>query len=107
MPDRDPEAFRLLLKPAAVRERAQEMLRLGIAGELLHFTVHLEQMEGCAAYVLDTIKVNHPTLDIPFHARWRHFVAAGIDRWSVLDLGANFHDAGARGRGCRASGGSP
>jgi len=98
MPDRDPEAFRLLLKPAAVRERAQEMLRLGIAGELLHFTVHPEQMEGCAAYVLDTIKVNYPTLDIPFHARWRHFVAAGIDRWSVLDLGANFHDAGARGR---------
>jgi hypothetical protein len=98
MPDRDPEAFRLLLKPAAVRERAQDMLRLGLAGELLHFTVHPEQMEGCAAYVLDTIKANYPTLDIPFHARWRHFVTAGIDRWSVLDLGANFRDAGARGR---------
>ena len=40
MPDRDPEAFRALLKPAAVRERAQEMLELGLAGKLLHF-IHL------------------------------------------------------------------
>lgn len=98
MPDRDPEALRLLLKPAAIRARAQEMLELGLAGKLLHFTVHPERLEACADYVLDTIRANYPTLDIPFHARWRHFVVAGIDRWSVLDLGANFHDAAERGR---------
>lgn len=98
MPDRDPEALRLLLKPAAIRARAQEMLELGLAGKLLHFTVHPERLEACADYVLDTIRANYPTLDIPFHARWRHFVVAGIDRWSVLDLGANFRDATERGR---------
>lgn len=98
MPDRDPEALRLLLKPAAIRARAQEMLELGLAGKLLHFTVHPERLEACADYVLDTIRANYPALDIPFHARWRHFVVAGIDRWSVLDLGANFHDATERGR---------
>lgn len=98
MPDRDPEALRLLLKPAAIRARAQEMLELGLAGKLLHFTVHPERLEACADYVLDTIRANYPTLDIPFHARWRHFVVAGIDRWSVLDLGANFRDAAERGR---------
>lgn len=98
MPDRDPEALRLLLKPAAIRARAQEMLALGRAGALLHFTVETERLEACADYVLETIRLNYPTLDIPFHARWRHFVVAGIDRWSVLDLAANFRDTAERGR---------
>lgn len=98
MPDRDPEAVRGLLKPAAIRARAQEMLELGLAGKLLHFTVAPQRLEACADYVLDTVRANYPTLDIPFHARWRHFVIAGMDRWSVLDLGANFRDAGERGR---------
>lgn len=98
MPERDPEALRLLLKPAAIRARAHEMLELGLAGRLLHFIVRPERLEACADYVLDTIRLNYPTLEIPFHARWRHFTVAGIDRWSVLDLGANFADAGERGR---------
>ena len=98
MPDRDPEALRLLLKPAAIRSRAQEMLRLGLAGDLLHFTVHPGRLEACADYVLETIRTNYPTLDIPFHARWRHFSIAGMDRWSVLDRGAQFADARERGR---------
>jgi len=94
----DTEPFRLLLKPAAVRARAQEMLQLGLAGQLLHFSVHPERLEACADYVLDTIRANYPTLDIPFHARWRHFNVAGVDRWRGLDHGAGFSDAGARGR---------
>ncbi|AMJ63360.1 URC4/urg3 family protein [Bosea sp. PAMC 26642] len=98
MPERDPEALRLLLKPAAIRARAQEMLALGLAGRLLHFTVDPARLETCADYVLDVIRTNYPTLDIPFHARWRHFNVAGIDRWSVLDRGAGFTDADARGR---------
>lgn len=98
MPDRASEPFQALLKPAAVRARAQEMLALGLAGELLHFTVHLERLEACADYVLETIRANYPTLEIPFHARWRHFSVAGVDRWSLLDRDAGFRDAGERGR---------
>lgn len=98
MPDRDPEALRLLLKPAAIRARAQEMLELGLAGKLMHFTVQPERLPACADYVLDTIRANYPSLEIPFHARWRHFVIAGIDRWAVLDRAAHFRDAAERGR---------
>ena len=98
MPDRDPEAFRALLKPAAVRERAQEMLELGLAGQLLHFSVHPERLEACADYVLETIRANYPTLDIPFHARWRHFSVDGADRWQKLDQAAGFANPAARGR---------
>lgn len=98
MPDSNPEAIRQLLKPATVRERAHEMLRLGLEGRLAHFSVHPERLQDCAAYVLETIRLNYPSLDIPFHARWRHFVIAGIDRWKLLDSGAHFVDALARGR---------
>ncbi len=98
MSDQNTDAVRALLKPAAVRARAQEMLELGLAGKLLHFSVDATRLDACADYVLDTIKANYPTLDIPFHARWRHFNLAGVDRWSVLDQAAQFPDAMARGR---------
>lgn len=98
MPDRDPEAVRQLLKPTVIRERAQEMLQLGLDGRLSHFSVHPERLETCADYVLATIRRNYPTLEIPFHARWRHFSVAGVDRWRRLDEAAGFTDAGARGR---------
>jgi hypothetical protein len=98
MPDQSPEAFRALLKPAAVRERARQMLELGLARRLLHFSARPERLEACADYVLDTIRANYPTLDIPFHARWRHFVMAGDDRWKRLDASAGFPDSAARGR---------
>lgn len=98
MPHRNPEDFRPLLKPSAVRERAQEMLRLALAGQLLHFTVDLDRLEPCADYVLETIRQNYPDLDIPFHARWRHFVVDGQDRWQALAAKAGFADADARGR---------
>ena len=98
MPDSNPEAVRQLLKPAVIRERAQEMLQLGLDGRLLHFSVHPERLEACADYVLATIRRNYPTLEIPFHARWRHFSVAGVDRWRILDEAAGFADAGTRGR---------
>lgn len=98
MPDSNPEAVRQLLKPAVIRERAQEMLQLGLDGRLSHFSVHPERLDACTDYVLATIRRNYPTLDIPFHARWRHFVVAGVDRWRSLDEAAGFADAGARGR---------
>lgn len=98
MPDRDPEAVRQLFKPAVIRERSQEMLKLGRAGKLLHFTVHPQKLAACADYVLDVIVEAYPTLDIPFHARWRHFVFGDTDRWRALDRHAGFADAKARGR---------
>lgn len=98
MPDRNPADFRPLLKPAEVRARAQEMLELGLAGRLQHFTVHPDRIGACADYVLETIRGNYPTLDIPFHARWRHFVIDGDDRWAKLEAKAGFPDPAARGR---------
>ena len=76
---------RALLSAAAVRERAREMLEIGLArATSQHFTIDLDRLKPCADEVVRTIRSAYPTLDIPFHARWRHFAAGGLDRWGTL-----------------------
>src|SRR5215212_6845002 len=58
------------------------MLGAGLRGELEHFTVDLESLAVAAQVVSELIRVNHPDLDVPFHARWRHFVIGGRDQWA-------------------------
>src|SRR5262249_44915584 len=70
-----------LLSAAAVRERAQRMLDLALAGRLPHFSVDLGRLDGAVDLVLTTVRRAYPSLDVPFHSRWRHFVSAGTDRW--------------------------
>ena len=94
----DAALARTLLTPRAVRERAHRMLALGIAGELPHFTVDSGKLCRCADYVLDTIRRNYPTFQVPFHARWRHFAAGGFDRWATLDRDAVWPSDAARAR---------
>ncbi|WP_375457641.1 URC4/urg3 family protein [uncultured Enterovirga sp.] len=97
----DPEAtspVRHLLSAAAVRERAGRLLDLGLKGELEHFTVHLDRLGPTAEAVIETIRADYPTLDIPFHARWRHFAAGGLDRWGTLNEALPWADAAERGR---------
>lgn len=79
-----------LRTPDAVRERAAEILRSGERGELKHFSLHLGRLDPTADYVVDEIRTNYPDLSIPYHSRWRHFGAGGIDRAALLDaaLGA-------------------
>ncbi len=91
-------AARHLLSSAAVRERAETMLRLGLAGELDHFAVDLDRLSACADQVVQTIRAEYPTLEIPLHARWRHFAAGGLDRWGTLAEAVRWTDARERGR---------
>ena len=80
----DLAAARALLSPLAVRARAREMLAHGLAGRLTAFTVDMDRLSVAADLVVETIRRNYPSLAIPFHARWRHFVAEGRDLWSPL-----------------------
>jgi len=34
--------------------------------------------------VADTIRQRYPDLAVPYHSRWRHFEAAGVDRWAEM-----------------------
>lgn len=89
---------RSLLTANAVRTRAGQMLELGLAGKLSHFTIDLGRMDGVAEAVLAVTRRAYPTLDIPFHARWRHFVLGGVDRWAGLADAASWPDRAARAR---------
>ena len=77
----DADAARALLSAHAVRERAHEMLAAGLRGDLAHFTIDLESLGTTAHVVSELTRVSYPDGNVPFHARWRHFVLGGRDLW--------------------------
>lgn len=77
--DEGEEAARALLSAAAVRERAHEMLELALAGDVEGWSVEPGRLEDAADLVASITRERFPTLDIPFHARGRHFVAGAPD----------------------------
>jgi hypothetical protein len=87
-----------LLTAAAVRSRAQMMLDVGLGEGLAHFRIDLNRMEAAADAVLATIQKSYPSLEIPFHARWRHFAVDGVDRWGLQATPLSWPDRAARAR---------
>ena len=51
---------------------------------LAHFVLDADRLPDAADYVADEVRRNYPSLDIPFHSRWRHFEVGGIDRVAPL-----------------------
>lgn len=62
-----------LLKAAAVRERAHEMLDLALEGRVEGWRVDLDRLGEAADLTAAVTREAYPDLAIPFHARWRHF----------------------------------
>jgi hypothetical protein len=77
-------AVAYLLSPQAIRERCGMVFAAAKAGTLEHFALLLDRLPAAARIVAETIRANYPTLDIPYHSRWRHFAAGGHDRWLQL-----------------------
>ena len=77
-------AIAYLRTPAAIRERCQQLFMLARQHHLRHFVYDPERLPGCAAYVAAVIRQTYPSLDIPWHSRWRHFAAGGVDRLAEL-----------------------
>ena len=73
-----------LLDAEAVRERCHELLAACEGGALAHFVLDAGKLAGLADYVAGEARRNYPSLDIPFHSRWRHFEAGGVDRITPL-----------------------
>jgi hypothetical protein len=69
------EPLRRLLTAAAVRERAHEMLDLARDGRVEGWAVDLGRLDDAAELTARVTLEAYPDLSIPFHARWRHFVA--------------------------------
>jgi hypothetical protein len=69
---------------AAVRERCGMVRRWVAEDRSPHFTLDESRLAAVAAYVADVTREAYPDLKIPYHSRWRHFSAGGVDRWSAL-----------------------
>jgi hypothetical protein len=80
----DKAAALSLLNAAAVRARAERMLALGLADKLPHFRIDLGRLDEAVDLVVVTTRKNYPTLDVPFHSRWRHFAPFGHDLHQIL-----------------------
>jgi hypothetical protein len=82
----DPEtsAALTLLNARAVRERALRMLAIGLDDKLPNFRIRLDRMDNAVELVLETTRKAYPSLDVPFHSRWRHFVANHENRWAAI-----------------------
>jgi Protein of unknown function (DUF1688) len=89
-------AARSLLNAAAVRERAHLLLSLG--DRLPNFRIDLDRLGDAARLVIATTREAYPSLDVPFHSRWRHFEVGGEDRWAVIARQHQWPDVAARAR---------
>ena len=73
-----------LRSAAAVRARCEMVHRFVAEGHSPHFTIDASRLDNVAGYVAQVTRENYPDLVIPYHSRWRHFCAGGIDRWQAL-----------------------
>ncbi|WP_051110305.1 URC4/urg3 family protein [Gordonia polyisoprenivorans] len=87
-----------LRSTAEIRRRAGDLLTSARAGRSAHFTVDDSRIGTVVEFVSELTRERYPDLDIPFHSRWRHVEAGGIDRRAELDARLGDVDAAERAR---------
>ena len=73
-----------LLSATAVRCHCQQIYSNVAIGQSPHFIWRTNQLRPAAAYVAEVIRERYPDLSVPYHSRWRHFEASGVDRWGAI-----------------------
>ena len=79
-----PEEIAHLRSTSAVRERCKLVHRFAADGHSRFLTVEESRLDAVADYVAAVTRGAYPDLTIPYHSRWRHFCAGGINRWGKL-----------------------
>jgi len=74
-----------LLSTRATRERCANITRAVEGGQSKHFRIHRSRLQAAARAVADVTRRRYRTLEIPYHSRWRHFTAGGVDRKGEFD----------------------
>ena len=82
-PSRHPLA--LLRDPGTVRARCAAVLRAVESNVSEHFNVDRGRLQPATDRVVDLTLKRYPDLRVPYHSRWRHFEAGGIDRKVQID----------------------
>ncbi len=87
-----------LRSPVTIRERCGNILRAVEEGRSRHFTLNRAQLDEVARRVEHITRQNYPNLRIPYHSRWRHFEAGGVNRKAELDAHLAGRDPAAQAR---------
>lgn len=92
-------AASLLRTTAAIRQRAGALLARARRGESQWFRIGGDDaLEDAARTVAEVTRERYPWDTIPYHSRWRHFEAGGVDRIEELNARLNGLDARQRAR---------
>lgn len=94
------EAVAVLRDPATIRARCANIAASVAAGRSPWFVLHEARLEQAAQQVVELTRQRYPALRIPYHSRWRHFEAGGIDRAALLSQRLEGLDAAEQAR-CR------
>ena len=79
------DAISVLRDPATIRRRCAAITKAVSEGRSSNFALDRSRLDEIAARVERVTRAAYPDLQIPFHSRWRHFEAGGIDRKAVMD----------------------
>jgi len=75
----------LLRDPGTIRVRCAAILRAADNNVSEYFTIDRNALPAVAERVAALTLKRFPDLNIPYHSRWRHFEAGGLDRKPTLD----------------------
>ncbi len=78
-----------VLSAGAVRERCGIVFAAAEGGATRHFRLALPRLDEAADRVAALTRRRYPDLAVPYHSRWRHFSAGGIDRGVLVAAGAD------------------
>ena len=92
----------VLLNAKAVRRHCHEIMAYVARGGSPYFIWHEEKLPATADYVAEVIRERYPDLNVPYHSRWRHFEAGGVDRWGALAKSHGLDAANAKHERARA-----
>jgi hypothetical protein len=82
-----------LLTAAAVRDRCGIVFAAAERGETPHFRLVMARLDESVRRVVEITRRRYPDLDVPYHSRWRHFSAGGVDRSALIAAGADPEEA--------------
>ena len=79
-----PDNISDLFQTRTTRTRANALLAYARSGASTYFAVHDNARATTADLVASVTRERYPDLTIPYHSRWRHFEAGGVDRRAWL-----------------------
>ena len=75
----------MLNDPATVRRRCHAIAAAVESGHSAHFRLDRGALPAIAQRIAALTRRRFPDLQIPYHSRWRHFEAGGVDRKDEID----------------------